>query len=96
MGLKVSNNRNIGSIDIKCAFLQGHKIDRNIYAKPPPEANTTSLWKLQKVIHGLCDAARAPYLRVNEQFHKLGGCLSIYDKASLFICGLRTTSFLEL
>lgn len=96
MGLKVSNNRNIGSIDIKCTFLQGHKIDRNIYAKPPPEANTTSLWKLQKVIHGLCDAARASYLRVNEQFHKLGGCLSIYDKASLFICGLRTTSFLEL
>ena len=33
--LAVSNGLNVGSIDIKCAFLQWYKIDRDIYIKPP-------------------------------------------------------------
>ena len=57
----VSNRVNVGLIDIKCAFLQGYNIDRDIYIKPPQEANSDKLRKLQKVIYGLCDASRAWY-----------------------------------
>ena len=33
---------NVESIDIKSAFLQGDKIDRDIFIKPPPEASVDS------------------------------------------------------
>ena len=48
-------------------LLQGYNIDRDIYIKPPQEANSDKLWKLQKVIY----ASRAWYLRVNDEFQKL-------------------------
>ena len=35
----------IGSLDIKSAFLQGQKIERDVYLKPPKEAGTDRLWK---------------------------------------------------
>ena len=79
--IAVSCGFDIGSIDIKCAFLQGYSIDRDIFIKPPREANSNKLWMLQKVVYGLCDASRAWYLRVNDEFKKLGGKVSKYDKA---------------
>ena len=33
----------LNAIDIKTAFLQGGKIDREIYVMPPKEANTTNI-----------------------------------------------------
>ena len=79
--IAISNGFDVGSIDIKCAFLQGYQIDRDIYVKPPVEVNTNNIWKLQKVIYGLCDAPRAWYIRVNDEFIKLGAKVSKYDKA---------------
>ena len=38
-----SNKWPIQSIDIKTAFLQGHKLKRSVFLRPPPEANTTNL-----------------------------------------------------
>ena len=38
------------------------------------------LWKLQKVIYGLSNASGAWYLRVNDEFIKLGVAVSEYDK----------------
>ena len=48
----VSNGLNVGSVDIKYAFLQGYNIDIEIYIyiKPSQEANSDKLSKLQKVI----------------------------------------------
>ena len=74
-----SNGLNVGPIDIKCAFLQGYNIDRDIYIKPPQAANSDKLWKLQKVMYGLCDASRVWNLRVNDEFYKLGAKVSKYD-----------------
>ena len=42
-------------------FHKGGKIDREIFAMPPKEANTTSIWKLKKCIYGLNDALRKRY-----------------------------------
>ena len=54
----------IGSLDIKSAFLQGQKIERDVYLKPraPREAGTDKLWKLNKTVYGLGDASRRWYL----------------------------------
>ena len=48
----------IGSLDIKSAFLQGQKIERDVYLKPPKDAGTDRLWKLNKTVYGLGDASR--------------------------------------
>ena len=54
----------IKSIDVKTAFLQGKEIQRNVYLRPPVEANTRKVWKLRKCVYGLADASRYWYLRV--------------------------------
>ena len=62
----LSNIWNLSSIDIKTAFLQGKKIDRTIIIKPPKEAQTNKLWKLNKCVYGLTDAPRCWYLRTSQ------------------------------
>ena len=72
----------INSIDIKAAFLQGKPIEREVYLRPPKEANSANkVWKLKKVVYGLSDASRVWYLRVVDELHKLGTESSQYDKA---------------
>ena len=48
----------IQSIDIKSAFLQGMPLTRNVYLKPPKEAETDLIWKLNQAVNGLADASR--------------------------------------
>ena len=43
-----SNKWKLQGFDIRRAFLQGDKIERTVFLKPPPEANTKMLWKLNK------------------------------------------------
>ena len=80
-----TSNWKCNSLDVKTAFLQGHKIERNIFVKPPKEAETENvLWKLNKVVYGLVDAARAWYLRVKEELINLGMKMSLYDEALFY------------
>ena len=73
----------ISTIDIKAAFLQGKLIDRDVFLKPPKEAESQGkLCKLRKVVYGLTDASRVWYLRVFEELKKLDVTVSIYDKAT--------------
>ena len=55
------------TVDIKAAYLQGNAIERDVYLEPPPEYFEGKLWKLRKTVYGLCDAARAWYLRVKSE-----------------------------
>ena len=55
------------SLDVKSAYLQGNYIEREVYLHPPPEYYSGQLWRLRKTVYGLCDAARAWYLRVKSQ-----------------------------
>ena len=43
----------LNAIDIKTGFLQGDKIDSQIYVMLPKEANTTNVWQLKRCIYGL-------------------------------------------
>ena len=69
-------------IDVKAAFLQGRKIERNVYVKPPEEAATDGkVWRLRKAAYGLVDAARNWYLSVKDTLLHLGCVQSNLDKA---------------
>ena len=72
------------SLDVKSAFLQGNQIDRDLYLKPPKEADAGNLWKLKTTVHGLSDASRVWYLRVKEELFKVGTETCKYDKAIFY------------
>ena len=69
------------SIDIKAAFLQGESINRDVYVRPPIEFRHTTVWKLRKTVYGLCDAARAWYLRVKDALLSFGMLMCPLDQA---------------
>ena len=72
------------TVDVKAAYLQGSAIERKIYLRPPPEFNNGFLWKLKKTVYGLCDAARAWYLRVKDELTSLSVIMCDLDN-SLFL-----------
>ena len=78
-------NWKLRSIDFKTAFLQGNPIEREIFVKPPKEANTSKLWKLNKTAYGLKDAPREWYLRLKEKVLSLGCKLSASDYGMFFM-----------
>ena len=72
------------TLDVKSAYLQGNKIERDVYLKPPPEFFNGKLWKLKKTVYGLCDAARAWYTRVRDELTSLSAKRCSLD-SSLFM-----------
>ena len=85
MALTASMKWSVNSMDIKTAFLQGRLFDREVYLKPPKEANTDKLWKLNKCVYGLGDASRQWYLTLMEEILKTGGMVST-SEPGLFFC----------
>ena len=73
------------SIDVKAAFLQSEGIGRDIYLIPPEEANCdkTMLWKLEKCVYGLNDAARKWYLTVKTFLLKMN-CIQLKTDPAAF------------
>ena len=72
------------TVDVRSAYLQGNRIDREVYLKPPREFYNGKLWKLNKTVYGLCDAARAWYIRVKTELLNLGAKRCSLD-SSLFM-----------
>ena len=87
----------IQSLDITSAFLQGNSIERNVFLKPPPEANSNGkIWKLKRCIYGLNDAPRAWYDRVSTELMRLGGKASLYDDAMFLWYEIDCTNIIGL
>ena len=74
----------INSLDIQSAFLQGEVMERDVYLKPPLEANTDKVWHLKRCVYGLNEAARKWYLKATSEIAKLGMKQSKYDEAIFF------------
>ena len=72
------------TVDVKLAYLQGDKIQRTIFLKPPQEYDNGQLWKLKKTVYGLCDAARAWYMKIKRELLSMSVELCTLDN-SLFI-----------
>ena len=75
---------NCHTVDVKAAYLQGDEIKRDVYLQPPDEFNRGQIWKLKKTVYGLCDAARAWYIRVKSELISLGVTKSPLDNSLFF------------
>ena len=79
------NEWNPKTMDIKTAFLQGHKLERDIFIKPPNEKRKQGiLWKLKKCVYGLVDASLHWYKRVKNFMEKIGAKVSCMDPAIFY------------
>lgn len=62
----VERKWDVGSMDVRAAFLQAKGFDRCVYVRPPrEEANSGVLWKLLTPAYGLVDSGRLWYLTSN-------------------------------
>ena len=59
--------------------MQGKSIERDVFIKPPKEANTNKLWTLKTTVYGLRDAPREWYLSVKKQLVATRYVKSGYD-----------------
>ena len=73
------------SIDVKSAFLQGNKLDREVLLKSPKEAPNMNgkLWRLNKAVYGLSDASRVWYFTVKQRLLDLG-CIQVKSEPAMF------------
>jgi hypothetical protein len=77
---------NVETTDIKSAFLQGSHLERDVYLKPPKEANQRGkLWKLKKCLYGLRDASRQFYIKVKGQLVSLDFIPSDLDPGIFYL-----------
>lgn len=84
MSTVASKKWKINSIDVKGAFLQGKDIERELFVRPPKEAQTNKIWRLIKCVYGLGDAPRFWYLKVREELAKLGARPSKLDNGIFY------------
>ena len=86
LAIAARNQWTIKSTDIKSAFLQGQDIDRDVFLKPPKEANVPPgvIWKLNKSLYGLHDGARQFYLSLKEELLRLGCVMSSVEPSLFF------------
>ena len=82
LGIIAGKEWTIHSLDVKAAFLQGESIERELYLTPPLEFRKKGvIWKLNKVVYGLCDASRSWYLKVVSVLTELGMTVGSLEKA---------------
>ena len=69
-----------GSLDVKSAFLQSHKLKRKVYLMPPKDIRKEGIiWKVTKPIYGLKDSAKNWYNTLKSDLIKIGCVQSILD-----------------
>ena len=73
LAMSANEDFKLKSLDVTSAFLQGEKLERNVFVIPPPEARKPGkLWKLQKSAYGLYDASRKWFLAVKSELLEMG------------------------
>ena len=77
---------NLMSSDVTRAFLQSAELNRDVYVKPPREANVPDgmCWKLRITVYGLKDASRGFYTNQGEKLIGLGMEMCRMDPALFF------------
>ena len=85
LAIAASQSWSCHSIDVKAAFLQGSPLEREVFLRPPSEANAGShVWKMKTCVYGLNDASRYWYLRVRQELLALGMVASKLDAALFY------------
>lgn len=86
LAIAASKGWRVKTTDIKSAFLQSRQLDREVYIKPPPEADVLPgrIWRLLKCLYGLNDAARQFYNSVVDELNLLGCIQATLDPALFY------------
>ena len=84
LSIASSNSWKIQSLDVKTAFRQSFNITRDVLIRPPPEADTTMVWKLKKPVYGLSDSSRLWYLTIRKKLKSLGMEVSPHDQGLFY------------
>ena len=92
--IAAAQDLSLRSMDVKTAFLQSGKILREIFVRPPPEANTSKVWKLLRTVYGLGDASRIWYLTIRDKLITLGFKVSMNDQGLFYLHTGNDISFL--
>ena len=72
--------------DVRSAFLQSEKIDREVFVHPPPERKKMGkVWKLNKPAYGLDDASRKWFQSTERTLLSLGMTQSLNDNCLFFL-----------
>ena len=85
--LAANEKFDLASVDITGAFLQGEKIEREVFLRPPPDIRKQKpgiIWKLNKSLYGLNDASRNFYFRVRPLLTEAGFQTSGQDEAYFY------------
>ena len=86
LAIAATKDWEITATDIKSAFLQGSNLEREVFVKPPKEADMKGkLWRLIKCLYGLKDASRAWYNKVESKLEKAGFEKSYHDAGLFFL-----------
>ena len=86
--IAATKNWKIKSGDVKNAYLQGEKLDREVFMEPPIEKKKPNIiWKLQKSVYGMNDAGRRWFFKVEETLVSLGCKQSKLDHCLFFYRG---------
>ena len=73
------------SLDVTAAFLQGSKLEREVFVEPPPEMKIEGeIWRLNKAGYGLYDSARLWYLKVVNHLEENGMDQVTGDEATYY------------
>merc|ERR1712240_980760 len=73
VALAGNENFRVVSMDIRAAFLQAKKLDRELFVRPMDDIKKEGkIWKLLKPLYGLDDVSRKFYLKVKETLQELG------------------------
>ena len=86
LSVAASKRWNVKTTDIKSAFLQGRKLERRVFLKPPKEAGVPDgkIWELKHCLYGLNDAAREFYFSVEAAMREMGCQQSSLDPALFY------------
>ena len=84
--IAASKGWKVQSTDIRSAFLQGSELERDVYIKPPKEAELKGkVWKLKKCLYGLNDASRQFYLSIKEVLSLNGSKQSVGNPSFFYL-----------
>ena len=86
LALAVAYSWKVEMMDVRAAFLQSDPLTRVVLVKPPKEfrRDSNTVWKLNKPVYGLIDAARCWYQTVKRVLEELG-CTALTLDRSIYI-----------
>ena len=85
VALAANQNFKVVSMDIRAAFLQSKKLDREVFVRPPNDIKKEGkIWKLLKPLYRLDDASRKFPLPLNKTYAMLHRIHTMVLTASIF------------